>query len=104
MTNLPMELGVILGMTIIICGLMFAIQLPLVESMKAKIILSASAGAIVVLLHLVVKDDWSEHLLYLIGIIVLGLLAAAGTSILDAKEAAKIEPEIERDEARHMEG
>ena len=57
-TDLAIELGIIIGLATIICGLMFAIQIPFVTTMAAKVTLSLTALVLVTSLYMIVKMDW----------------------------------------------
>lgn len=102
-TDLAIELGIIIGLATIICGLMFAIQIPFVKTTVSKVILSLTALLLVVALYLIVKLDGVTNTFVIAGYIVTILIVAAITSVVDEKKQTKQTP-LEDEETWHAEG
>ncbi len=102
-TDLAIELGIIVGLATIICGLMFAIQIPFVKTTVSKVILSAATLLLVIALYLIVKLDVMTNPFVIAGYIVTILIVAAITSVVDEKIKTKQTP-LENEETWHAEG
>ncbi len=101
-TDLTIELGIIIGLATIICGLMFAIQIPFVTTTAAKVILSLTALVLVTSLYLIVKFDWILNPFVIAGYIISILVVTAITSVVDEKKQ-KLTP-LDEEETWHAEG
>ncbi|WP_368914682.1 hypothetical protein [Exiguobacterium acetylicum] len=101
-TTIAIELGIIIGLATIVCGLMFAVTIPYVTSMAAKAILSMATIVIVTLIYFSIQLDWMTNPLVPVGIFMLGVITAAVTSVIDEK---KQRPNVlEAEETWHAEG
>lgn len=101
-TTIAIELGIIIGLATIICGLMFAVTIPYVTTVTTKAILSVAAILIVTLIYFSIQLDWITNPLVLTGIVVLCLLTAVVTSVVDEKHQ---KPNVlEEEETWHAEG
>ncbi|WP_294745386.1 hypothetical protein [uncultured Exiguobacterium sp.] len=85
-TTIAIELGIIIGLATIICGLMFAVTIPFVTSIQAKSVLSIAAIIIVTLIYFSVQLDWISNPLVIISLFVLCVVTGAVTSVLDEKK------------------
>ncbi|WP_394679220.1 hypothetical protein [uncultured Exiguobacterium sp.] len=85
-TTIAIELGIIIGLATIICGLMFAVTIPFVTSIQAKSVLSIAAIIIVTLIYFSVQLDWISNPLVIISLFVLCVVTGAITSVLDEKK------------------
>lgn len=101
-TTIAIELGIIIGLATIVCGLMFAVNIPYVTSMAAKAILSIATIVIVTLIYFSIQLDWMTNPLVPVGIFMLCVITAAVTSVIDEK---KQRPDmLEAEETWHAEG
>ena len=101
-TDLAIELGIIIGLATIICGLMFAIQIPFVATTLTKGILSLTALLLVVGLYLLVKFDWLTNPFVIAGYVMTILIVTAITSAVDEKKQ-QLTP-LDEEETWHAEG
>ncbi|RJP00672.1 hypothetical protein D3D03_07725 [Exiguobacterium sp. RIT452] len=101
-TDLAIELGIIIGLATIICGLMFAIQIPFVTTMAAKVTLSITALVLVTSLYMIVKMDWITNPFVIAGYVITILVIAAITSVMDEKKQ-QVTP-LDEEETWHAEG
>lgn len=101
-TDLAIELGIIIGLATIICGLMFAIQIPFVTTMAAKVTLSLTALVLVTSLYMIVKMDWIKNPFVIAGYVITILVIAAITSVMDEKKQ-QMTP-LDEEETWHAEG
>ncbi|WP_029331064.1 MULTISPECIES: hypothetical protein [Exiguobacterium] len=102
-TDLLVELGIIVGLATIICGLMFAVQIPFIATTRAKVILSVTALVLVVALYLLVKFDWMMNPFVIAGYVVTLLVATAVTSTMDEKQQQR-PTALDEEETWHAEG
>ncbi len=101
-TTIAIELGIIIGLATIVCGLMFAVNIPYVTSMAAKAILSIATIVIVTLIYFSIQLDWMTNPFVPVGIFMLCVITAAVTSVIDEK---KQRPDVlEAEETWHAEG
>ncbi|WP_294740511.1 hypothetical protein [uncultured Exiguobacterium sp.] len=101
-TTIAIELGIIIGLATIICGLMFAVTIPFVTSIQAKSVLSIAAIIIVTLIYFSVQLDWISNPLVIISLFVLCVVTGAVTSVLDEKKQKRAV--VVEDESLRAEG
>lgn len=102
-TDLLVELGIIVGLATIICGLMFAVQIPFIATTRAKVILSAMALVLVVALYMLVKFDWLTNPFVIAGYVVTLVVATAISSTIDEKQQQR-PTVLDEEETWHAEG
>lgn len=102
-TDLLVELGIIVGLATIICGLMFAVQIPFIATTRAKIILSVMALVLVVALYMLVKFDLLTNPFVIAGYVVTLLVATAISSTIDEKQQQR-PTVLDEEETWHAEG
>lgn len=102
-TDLAIELGIIIGLATIICGLMFAVQIPFIATARAKVILSVMALVLVLALYMLVKFDWMANPFVIAGYIVTLLIVTAITSTIDEKQQQR-PTVLDEEETWHAEG
>lgn len=102
-TDLLVELGIIVGLATIICGLMFAVQIPFIATTRAKVILSVMALVLVVALYMLVKFDWLTNPFVIAGYVVTLLVATAISSTIDEKQQQR-PTVLDEEETWHAEG
>ena len=101
-TTIAIELGIIIGLATIICGLMFAVTIPYVTSIQAKSVLSIAAIIMVTLIYFSVQLDWISNPFVATGMVLLCVVTGGVTSLIDEKKQKRTV--MIEDESWHAEG